>query len=91
MNCTTQVVAGSVMAPLARLTAPEPAVAPVTVPPQVFERPGVAATVMPAGSVSPNASPVRLVAALLVTVIARTDVVPSGTLHFTCPSCMSMA
>src|SRR5258708_2343995 len=79
-KATWQVVAGSVMRPDARLTSPEPAVAPVTVPAQVLARFGVAATIMPAGSVSLNASPVRLTALLLVTLIAMRDVVPSGTL-----------
>src|SRR5439155_8928860 len=79
-NCTRQLVAGIVTRPLARLTEAEPAVAPVTVPPHVLERFGVAATVIPAGSASLNATPVRLEALLLVTVIAIREVVPSATL-----------
>src|SRR5438094_777286 len=76
----TQLVAGIVTRPLARLTDEEPAVAPVTVPPQVFERFGVAATVIPAGSASLKARPVRLEPLLFVTVIPMREVVPSATL-----------
>ena len=73
-----QVVAGSVMSPPARLMAVAPALAPVTVPPQVFIRPGVAATVRLAGKLSLHASPVRLATLLLVTTMRRTDDAPGA-------------
>src|SRR5438046_9145258 len=65
------------MAPPERLMALEPAVAPVTVPPQVFVRAGVAAPRSPPGNVSVKASVVipPLVALLvIVSVIVLTPV-----------------
>lgn len=49
-------------------TAPDPAVAPVTAPPQLFTTPGIVATTIPAGSVSVKPTPIR-VAVVFVFVI----------------------
>ena len=50
-----QLVAPAASEPFAKLMELLPVVAPVTVPPQVFIRPGVPATVKPAGKLSVNA------------------------------------
>jgi hypothetical protein len=74
---TTQLPLAGMVAPL-RLIVAEPAVAPVTVPEvQVLVRPGVLATVIPAGNVSLTATPVWLVVVLgLVMVRVSVEVEP---------------
>ena len=60
----------------------EAAVAPVTVPPQVLAKPGVAATTRPEGNVSLTARPVRetVLPAGFVIVSVRTELTLTATL-----------
>ena len=74
-----QVVAGSVMTPPVRLTTVDAAVAPLTLPPQLLARLGVAATASPGGNVSLKARLVRLLAELLVTRMASRELAPGAT------------
>lgn len=72
------------LAPAARETAETPmllefATAPVTVPPQVFTRPGVAATTRLAGKGSVKATAVALAAFIFVIVSFKTEV-PGATI-----------
>ena len=58
--CTWQLLAPGGSVPFIRLILLEPATAPVTIPPQVLTRPGVAATVKPAGNGSLTARSVSI-------------------------------
>ena len=74
MTATVQeLLAASV--PADRLTMPEAAVA-VVVPPQVLDKPLGVATTRPAGKVSVNAKPVKLVPVLELVMVKVSEVVP---------------
>ena len=65
------------MLPPLNLNEADPAVAPVTVPPQLLLRLGVAATVMPAGSVSLNDMPLMAALWLFSIISLSFEVCPS--------------
>src|ERR1700691_4718094 len=76
-----QVLEPAVIVPADRLIAPEPEVAPDTLPLQELLRPGVLATTRPVGKVSETANPVSAVfPAGFVMVIVRIELTLAATL-----------
>src|SRR5438309_5728998 len=71
-----QVPPAAAIAPPERLIAPDPAVAPLTVPPQVLVSAGVAPTTSPEGKVSLKASVVMPPTVALLVIVSESVVTP---------------